>query len=62
MRELASKCRKLEEAVIQKSEKCRRKGRGAREDLEEESQRRSDEVTEEKLTLRHGGGVGHGGQ
>ena len=39
------KSRKLEK-VIQKSEKRMREGTGGREDLEEESQRRSEEAKE----------------
>ena len=42
-----STIRRLEKAVIQKSEKRIREGTRAREDWEEENQRRSEEVKEE---------------
>jgi hypothetical protein len=49
MRELLSMVWELEKAVIQKSEKRIREGTGAREDWEEESQRRLVEVKEGRV-------------
>jgi len=56
MRELVSTIRKLEKALIQKSGKMVRESTGAREDWEEEIQRRSGEVKE------GGRGRGRGGE
>ena len=44
-----STIRKLEKAVIQKSEKRIREGTGAREDWEEESQQRLEEAKEGRV-------------
>jgi len=60
MRELVSTIRKLEKALIQKSGKMVRESTGAREDWEEEIQRRSGEVKEGGRG--RGRGRGRGGE